>query len=605
MSNVIPAPITNLLEVREGLLDFSMPALTVLKPSNLKAININQTNTYSSSQVSVKFEIPNEFNVVDRLICYRQLFTCKITGSSTTDGEPDETRPIYELGSFAPRSNALSKIINTATLTFGGSSYSMQLGACVDMLERYNEHGPNKYLTSLSPTMLDTSTTNDDFQFTARNPLGIYNTSSGDTDIPRGTYTPINITKNSPTEFDFQILLEMYLPISPLHSNIYNDGVGSPYGLTHLTSLNLDLTFFSGALGQRLFSFSRNRSNNNILSITNMNVKVEQPEFRYYTVSTNYDNVPNLVYYPLKTIERMPQNYVMPYGTSMPISSPVITISRIPTAVIFALKPAQSVMQFNNQTDLLDGSQYSDSFTRLDNLTVLFDGAALLSNSKTVDFYKMNTENNGVDSYPIYSGLPLVNGMAAVNDAGDYLPTYFSPSGSCTKLTFGKDISLRRNLCPMMSYRSQFQITANYTNYNKNVSLFEFVVIMCYDNTLSLFDANLSAISYAPLSESDSVNAHKMNEFVHSDVMRDGQLNGSGFFGGINKFIHHAGVLAPHIRSLYDSESGKHIRNKIKEELHKSGHHKVADALKNIGFGEGAMSGGASAHKKQLKHNLL
>ena len=611
MSNVIPAPLTdNIIEVREGLLDFTIPAVVVQKPSNLLAININTTNTYSNAQIAVKLDIPNEFNVLQKEILWRQPVRCKVTGNSFTNGVVDNSRPIYEYGCFAPRSNPLSKIVNSATITLGGSSYSLVLGQVVDMLERYNTTAPEKYRTQLSPTMLDTTISNDDLLYTARNPLNGYKECSGDDVLPRNT-VPFDVTRNTATEFWFDITLEDYLPISPLKSNINRSGGGGDYGLSHLTSLNLDLNLFSGALGQRLFSFARNRAGNNLLNISNIEVEIRQPMFRFVTVSTNMDAVPNLVYYPLKSIERMPQTFSVPYGQRTTLSSSVITVARIPTAVLVALKPNQNIMNFNNtgttfQTSQIDGSQRSDHFCRVENAQILMDGATLLSNSINEDLYKMSSENGLVDNHTVFAGLPIQSGMNAVDLNGNFLPKTITPSGSVIRLEFGRNISLRRNLCPMLSYRTQFQFQGTFTNFDPNCELYDVVVVMCYDNLLSLWDTNLSAISYAPLSESDAVNAHKMNNMVHSDMLRDPQLNGTGLFdGGVDKIISHAKHIMPHIKQFYDSETGKMVRGKVKEALHSKGYSGVANALNAIGFGEGGNSGGARAGKGALKHSLL
>lgn len=619
MSNIIPAPLTdNIMEVREGLLDFTVPAVVVQKPSNLLAINLNQTNTFSNSAISVKLEIPNEFNVVQKEILWRQSFNVKVSGNSYTNGVLENNRPMYEYGCFAPRSNALAKIINTATITLGGSSYSMTLGSVVDMLERYNTVAPEKYRSQLSPVFLDQCINNDSLVGSARNALNGFK-EGGSEDVLHRNTVPFSVSKNSATEFDFIITLEDYIPLSPLKSNINLSGGGGDYGLTHLTSMNLDLTFFAGALGQRLFSFSRNRSGGNVLNITDIQVDVLQPEFRYITVSTNMDAVPNLVYYPLKSIERMPQTYNIPYGSPVPpaqtITSPVITVSRIPTAVLFAVKPTQNIMLFNNRgstpaTSSIDGSQRSDHFCRITNIQVNFDGATLLSNSKTCDLYKMCAENGLVDNYAIFNGLPMPFGLNAVDGSGNYLPTTFTPSGACVRLEFGRNISLRRNLCPMVSYRTQFQIFATVQNYDPNCETFDLMTVMCYDNILCAWDTNLTAISYSPLSEADAINAHKQNNMVHSDFLRDPQLNGTGLFdGGLSKILSHAKSILPHIKQFYDSSTGKMLRGHVKDYLGKH-HEGVANALNSVGFGQGgnsggAMSGGAMASKSQLKHSLL
>ena len=126
---------------------------------------------------------------------------------------------------------------------------------------------------------------------------------------------------------------------------------------------------------------------------------------------------------------------------------------------------------------------------------------------------------------------------------------------------------------------------------------------MCYDSVLCAWDTNLTAISYAPLSESDAVNAHKMNNMVHSDFMRDPQLNGTGLLdSGVNKIISHAKMIFPHVKSFYDSESGKVLRGKVKDALNSKGYSGVSNAMNAVGFGN---SGGAIASKGQLKHYLL
>jgi hypothetical protein len=559
-------------------------------------------------------EIPNEFNVVQKEILYRQKFSVSVTGNSYTNGVLENNRPIYEYGCFAPRSNALAKIINTVTLTLGGSSYSFQLGSVCDMLERYNTRAPDKYITQLSPTYLDQCINNDSLVGTSRNPLNGFKEAGFEEGMGRNT-VPFTVSKNSATEFDFEIELEDYIPVSPLKSNINISGGGSDYGLTHLTSLNLDLTFFAGALGQRLFSFSRNRPGGNVLNITNIDVRVLQPEFRYITVSTNMDAVPNLVYYPLKTVERLPQTFNVPYSFPVPpvmtLPSPVITVSRIPTAVLFAVKPTQNLMLYSNRgntpaTSTIDGSQRSDHFTRITNVQVNMDGATLLSNSKSCDIYKMCAENGLVDNYAIFNGLPVPSGLSAVNGNGDYLPTTITPSGACVRLEFGRNISLRRNLCPMVSYRTQFQLIVNVQNFDPNCETFDLMTVMCYDNVLSAWDTNLTAISYAALSEADAINAHKQNNMVHSDFLRDPQLNGTGLFdGGVSKIISHAKHILPHIKSFYDSSTGKMLRGKVKDYLKEKGHEGISSALNSVGFGDGGNTGGAMASKKMLKHSLL
>ena len=88
------------------------------------------------------------------------------------------------------------------------------------------------------------------------------------------------------------------------------------------------------------------------------------------------------------------------------------------------------------------------------------------------------------------------------------------------------------------------------------------------------------------------INSNK-NNFVHSDFMRSNQLNGAGLLGSMPTMVMDGKHLSNHARTRVDTETGKLVRNAVKQALHE----RMSEG--------GAMSGGAGASKSRLKHNLL
>ena len=110
-------------------------------------------------------------------------------------------------------------------------------------------------------------------------------------------------------------------------------------------------------------------------------------------------------------------------------------------------------------------------------------------------------------------------------------------------------------------------------------------MVCVYDDILQLYGDNNANINYAPINQADVVNAHKQNESIHYDVLRNHNLTGAGILSGLTNLLSHGKKLYPMVHGAYNSKLGKNIRNSIKSVLKETGHPQLASALKSIGFG--------------------
>jgi hypothetical protein len=579
-----------LVEVRDSLVDFVEPAFIVRKPANLKSFQINQTQTYSNSAITTKLEVSNTQMVIDKQILWEQPVSVVINGYTSTG------IAILQDGAFSFRSHPLAKAVNTLNVQYGNVSYAFNSSDVISALERYNSYDCTKYNTDIDLSYLDQSQSYDDFLGSNRNPMNLFSAGIG-TQSHRGISNLSNVvnptsTPNTPNTASFNCTLREFLTTSPLQDQILKHGTG--YGLTHLNNLNIDLTLVP-QLGARMLSFMRNRGAD-VLTITNITVQILNPLFRFIQVSPHFDVIPPVITYGLNTLERYPTDFTFD-NVSRQVPSQVIQISRIPQYLMFFARPTNNVLQQGN--GVLHGSQIPDAFASIVSATIDFDGETLQSNADVSMFYKMSSENQLVDSFAQFSGLPLIKSFGAGG-----APSYVYPIGSVVKLVFNKDISLKKaSLAPGTNYRTNIQVNATFQNQKYGqidniTNNYTFYLILVYDDILQLYGDNNGQIGYAPLSEADVSNAHKQNESIHYDVMRNHNLTGGSMISGLTNLLSHG-------KKLYNSSLGQAVRNKIKHCL-SNDPEMVAD-LNAVGFGRsgGSYSGGMVAHRGRMRKNLL
>jgi hypothetical protein len=591
MSNLY-APLKT-VEVRDSIVDFVEPAYIVRKPANLKSFQINQTQTYSNSAITTKLEVSNTQMVIDRNILWEQPVSVSVVATSNVAGGR-----VLQDGCFSLRSHALAKVVNTINIQYGNVSYAFNSSDVISALERYNSYDCTKYNTDIAESYLDQSQSYDDFLGSNRNPLNLFSAGIG-SQSHRGAsnisniVNPVIAVAGTNYTATFDMTLRSMLTSSPLLDQILKHGTG--YGLTHLNNLNIDITLVP-QLGARMFSFMRNR-NSDTLTIQSITVQINNPLFRFIQVSAHHDTIPPILTYGLNTLERYPTDFTFDNQTRQ-VSSQVIQISRIPHYLMFYARPTNNILQQGNGT--LHGSQIPDAFATLVSATIDFDGETLLSNADVSMFYKMGSENQLVDSFVQYSGSPLLKSIG-----GSANGTFIYPIGSVSKLLFNKDISLKKaSLAPGTNYRTNIQVNARFTNQTfglpQNITNnYTFYLVCVYDDILQLYGDNNGQIGYAPLSEADVMNAHKQNDSVHYDVLRNHNLTGAGILSGLSNLLEHGKKLYPMIHGAYNSSIGRAVRDKVKNYLSENGMVECALALEDKGFG------GRMAPRHKMGKSLL
>jgi len=572
----------NVVQCKEPLLDFHNPSYCAKLPTNLKSFQINNTQTFSNSAISAKLEISNTAQVIDRNIILDLPLDVAITGTTSTG------KNILLDNCWAVRSNALGKMIQTINIQYGNSSYAFSSSDVMSMLEHYNAMAPMKYKEDFQPQMLDASQTYDVLFGSPRNPLNLYSEGT-DTQWHRGAqpiwqtgggsqYNPGTIV-NTSTNANFSMLLSSLVLSSPLLDKLTHGG--SSYGLSHLNNLNIDITFVPN-LANRLLSFMRDRQGD-VLSITNINITVNKPVFRYIQISDK-EPIPRLLSYSLNTIERYPSDVVLSQGVLTQVNSQVIQLSRIPNYAMVAVRPSNQVYNAGNGAGVA-GCQIPDAFCAIQSINVLFDGQTLFANSDPSQLYKIAVESGCVDNFPQWAGysMPLTFNSGA--------PTFVQGAGSVLKLVFGRDVSLlKENLASGVNYRTNLQINMNVVNLSPLTQNFTYYMVLCYDDIIQIFDDNNANICSAPLSQNDVLSAEENSARVSYDSLRDHNLTGGkGFLSGLSNVLSHGHKNFDTIKKMYNSPLGQCVS---------AG---VGAVLK----GRGGAMGGKMASKGAMKNSMV
>ena len=586
MSNISPLPL-KVVVVKDPLMDWVEPVYTINAPSSLKSFNAQDIQTYSNSYINATLNLNSSDFVVDPAIIHQQPVTITINGSSSNGNN------ILLDGCYGFRSNALYKGCNTIELKIGSTSNTTNIGDVISACERYNNFTTEKYLNSFGLSYLDQSQSYNDLIGSPRNPLAFY--SSGlDMIEQRGSY-PHKIVTNTSTQGVIQATLSQLVPISPLVDKIRRDG--SPVqGLSHLNNLSLNITFYNN-LANRILSLADIRPNNDVLTVTNITVQIGQPVFSFVQLKSRNESIPRVLAYPLVSQER--------YVFSLPtIASPVpvansppnfsnytfnvssFNLTRVPHSMLLYARPSNNAL-LNN----VNGVFIPDTFARLSNLTIQYDGATLWGQSINENLYTASVHNGLQDTWAQFNGLPLVK--SANNQ------TYLTPVGSVLKLEFGNDVSLYPGVSIGTFNECAISLQVTVTNLSSYTTSLELYMVMLYSDVIELFDNNLALISNIPVSQSDIMNSHA-SQSVHRTVMRNPDITGSGVLSSVGNFLKNPklqGVVNA-VKSAYSSDSGKMMRNLAKEQIRNAGHQGFADALHTVGFGRrkhkrgGAMSGG-------------
>jgi hypothetical protein len=575
MSNVAPKKL-EVVVVKDELMDWVEPVYTINAPSSLKSFNAQDIQTYSNSYINATLNLNSSEFVVDPAILHDQPVTITITGSSSLGN------PLLLDGCFALRSNALYKMCNTIELKLGSTSNTTNVGDVLSACERYNNFTTEKFLNSFGLSYLDQSQSYNDLIGAPKNPLGLYSTGS-DMIEARGAY-PITIVSNTSSSAVIQTTLRQLVPISPLVDKIRRDG--SPVqGLSHLNNLSFNITFYANA-GNRVLSLADVRPNNDVLTLTNVQVTIGQPVFSFVQLKSRNESIPKVLAYPLVSQERyiftlpaIAQNATYQYNLSS------FNLSRVPQSMLVYARASNNAL-----LNTVNGVFLPDTFAKLSNIVIQYDGQQLMGQSIPENYYQISMNNGLQDSWTQFSGLPIVK--SATNQ------TYINGVGSCIKFDFGKDISLYPGIVVGSYNECSIGMQVSITNISPYSALaqsggMELYLVMLYSDVIELYDNNLAQISNIPVSASDIANS-KSAEHVHRTVMKGADITGTGIMSSLGNILKSPKLhgVVKSMKQAFSSPAGHAVRNAVKSHLRTMGHPKIANALHAVGFGDEGMDGG-------------
>ena len=579
--------------VADPLLDWVEPVYVIKEPSSLKSFTSQDINTYSNNNITAQLNLNSTEFVLDTNINWSQPITVTINGTTSTGLN------ILVDNCFGLRSNALSKITNTLELKYGSTSYSYLIGSTINLMERFNTTNMDKYCTGYGLSMLDPAQTYDQLVGSSINPLGYY-TSGMDVIQKRGAY-PIKIVSNSPTQAVFTTTLQALIMSPPLRDQLMRGGAGAQ-GIAHLSNLGVNINFV-GNIGNRLMSFVKERASGDELSLTNINVQIGMPTFSFTQIKSINEMIPRHISFNMSNQEYYPYSVTLPYNVPTIFNLSSFTLTSVPYSMTFAAIPSQNVY-FNNAV----GAFVPDCAASVSNFNVQYDGQSLFSSINSQQIYKVCVENNLVDNYVSWSGLPTLLTVGA----GASPPQYINGAGGFVKLLFSKDISLHQHNTVGSSNPTSISMNVTLTNTNPLTEDFTFVLLLNYSSVIQFYDNNLCQIGNIPVSADDITNTH-LSERVHLDVIHKNDLSGGGIFSNISNLLK-SGSMIPVINSIKSVLMRPEVRSGFKKFLTQTGHPKSAEFLDSVGFGKhkkggarsgGATSGGAYASHQQMHGSLF
>lgn len=560
MSNLnFPLPVH---QVVDAPLDFVNPSILVRQGSAVKSFQVNIPNSFSNSSITTRLEVSSVSMLIDRHILIELPVSVSMTGSRS-DGAN-----LLQSGCQAVRSQAFAKACQNITIQLSNVSYTFNSGDVMSAFEHYNLFDSSKYNADIGQPMLDQYVEYDNGFGSNRNPLQLYSTGMNSV-IHRGSQLWTNIV-NSPSSASWDTVIRAYIPCTPLHDMVMRQGGG--YALAHTDVLNLDITFVSN-LFSRMFSFCTT-TNGSTLTITSGGVNINQPVVRFVQLSDQYGVPPEIVSYPLKTVERYNTDFTFS-SNPQPVSSAVIQISRVPESMYIVARPSNNTLI--SGAGGRAGAQISDCFCPLQSVNIFLDGQTLLTNASQADLWKMSTENGLVDNFLQFSGSRVLTEISSAN--GSYAFT----NGAPVKLVFNKDIVLAGK--PTFStgnlYKTNLQVNCIFNQTNPSITNWSLYLVLCYSDVIQLYGSNNAVISNASLTDNDVLQAKKMNQSVHYDVFHGNDLSGGGLMD-CGKALYSTHKILPMLKHVYE---------------------KCAPSIGSSAGG--AISGGAMAKKLKLKHNLL
>lgn len=588
MSNV-PMGSIPLSSVVDPLADYSTkPSYLVQKTSVENAyFQVVTLSNYSESLLNCKVQLSNaDSQILDRVVVATVPIQFNISGSRSSGNK------LLQDGQFGVRSNAMSKAINTATISVASTaSYSVPSdnGILVSALEQSAPMGWAKYFENFDSQVFDNACNYDDNVGGLRNVLSIYRNGFGPY-LGRAAYD-ITILSNTAVSATILVNFRFAVLLSPLLTNISVHGPAGP-AFSHIDNLVLNLQMQN--LNTRCLSFARDALGDR-LSITNIqpligpNSGVAAPIIEFTTYNLlDMAVVPSVVNYNIQMLDRYALQFNQaPADGFRIVSGPSVTLDTVPSYVlIFACHPMSNYTSQSltlNDNSIVHGSQLTDTFCAINQCNVQIAGRNMLNQSSPQTLWKMCVQNGLESSFMPWSGLPLIQSSDPV--------TYTAGQGAVLKLNFDTDLKLYNGsdqLSAGTNYKFLFQANIGVKNIysltNNQLSLY---YVFVYPSLLQISGVNSSKLIQAPLTPMDCANATRQAPTAHYSQVVNHDLMGFGLHNKLHKHM-------AHHRGKGKTKRARMIRQHMKDfAAHMPVVHHQAGAMSGGAYSAGASSGGA------------
>lgn len=466
----------------------------------LKGGRINQFQTYQATgapfsgntSISITCNPPSRANAVCRKVLQNYVVQFTITGTNTSGG------PLLNSGYYGPRSFPLERVLNTPQMQIENESFNLSSFSNMvpDIICWYHDKFASKNgELSTSPSMPDQFQEYSQGAGSVRNPLADYGDNSYD--MSRGGFAGMTVTGN--TNGSTSVVLTLNIT-SPIMIPPFEYGCESDYAPAFIGVQNMLYTAAIGDLS-RMLSLVQNQGAPGQINITNIvgTITNVQLSFEFLTPPMTMElpkesvyNYYNMILYPTTS-----GSAIAP-ASSVNLNMQSVQVQSVPRRVYLWAGEDQS----------LKTSYTSDTFFKLNSLTVTWGTQQLMSNASEFEIFNVACKNGYSGSWNQWS----------------------SKTGSLLCLEWGTDIGLDDIEAPGMLQNTQLSIQANFTNVNSTRSIAPTLyVVVVYEGTMNIVNGSVNK-QIGVLSKENVLNAEESKFITYKKAHH---ISGGDFFDSL------------------------------------------------------------------------
>lgn len=485
---------------------------TVLRGAQEVSFQQFPANNTSNSNAVFMCNPPGPGFIVDKYIKLTMPgLTCNFSASTNTSAP---AVGLLNSQGDAPRAYPLATVMDTLQLYLNNNSITLPVSDIIQpMLRFHNPCMTQNGIYSMTPSEMDHTQDYLDLYEYIQNPLSGYGDSVWGGAVHRGAF-PYDSYTNVAGATTAQVV---FSPTEPLFISPLNWGPVITSGLIGVQTMQVNITWSSGALFQRIWSHA--------------DIQPAVGAITGWNVTPNFANPPKLefCYMTPKITQAIPRSVSYPYYSINRYNSTVSSISVAPLQtyqmtlqnIQFSQIPRRAIM-FVMAPDNTLTFETPDVYYPITNLSINFDNRQnLLASAQTHDLYYMNLKNGYNGSWNDFIGGP----------ATDFNRDYqYGLSGAPLVVEFGTDIGLSPDLSAGVSGTFQFQITATFKNPNPNATLTQATLwVIEVDEGLVTIENNSMIVQTSVLSKADVLNAHDTHPWVSYETLMRPE-GGASFF---------------------------------------------------------------------------